>query len=191
MAVTQTGQSDEEVSTLEQPPGTDSEPKEWATFGAVVYGVAAVGMFLTFFLGLTIGDEESVLLFAEGALVDEEMFAAAAAGAEQLVFLAPLIAVGVGVYYWSRESAESPAKPAAIAAAVGTAVSLLLLTVLMMVFEPDMGEQMGMSAEMAAAMGEESESLVSIGDEIPTILAVAIGSAIAAALTGVVLEKTE
>ncbi len=185
MSVQETGQTDEpqldgQESSVDRV-DAGSEPKDWATFGVLVYGTTAVGMFLTFFIGLTVGDEESILLFSEELLAGEELFMAAAVGAEQLLFLAPLIAVGVGLYYQRSADLSVPApKPAAIAAGTGTAVGLLFLTLLLVLFEPDVAQEFGMDG-----------SLVNLGDELPTIVGITVGSAIAAALTAFAFEKNE
>lgn len=183
MSTQQTGQVDQQETGIDRA-APDTEPKDWALFGSLLYGIATVGLFITFFTGLTIGDENSILLFSHEMLADEELFAAAAVAAEQMVFLSPLLAVAVGLYYHRDETSIEPAaKAAAVAAAAGVGVSLVLLTLLLVVFEPDLGEQ------ATQTMGEQFS--VDIGDEIPTIIGVAIGCAITAALTCFGFEKLD
>lgn len=165
--------TNEQLAAADRP-----EPAEYAKFGGIIYGISAFGYFVTLFLTMTLADENSLLFSLSGVegvsmMEGEELFIAAVGGMNTLITLAPLIAVALGLYYYfDRETIEPAHKPAAIAAAAGTAAAALGLLVLLVIFEPDMVD-------------------LSIGDEVTGLIGAVAGAAITAALTGFVLENYE
>ena len=154
---------------------TPPEPADYARFGAVIYAVTAIGVFVTWALTFLLADDESIIWGVDefGVPIDEELFLAAAMGFDTMVMLAPLLAVAIGLYYYFGDATPEPAhKPAAIAAAAGTAVAVVLMVVLLVVFEPD-GFDIG------------------IGDQLTTVLGVTVGAAITGAIAGAALEKVD
>lgn len=108
-------------------------PVEGAIHGAVVYLGVTIGSFLTVLLSRTVGSTDSVLVTG----TEDNVFAAASTGFNQLLILAPLIAIGLTIFYVASDRGEPALVPAAVGAAVGTILSGLLMILVIFVVAPD------------------------------------------------------
>lgn len=140
-------------------------PVEGTIHGAVIYVGLSIGLFLTRTLALFMAGEDSIIIQD----TDEKLFAAAQSGFEGLVVIAPLLAVGLAIYYAAADQSGPAFFPAAVGAAVGTLLAGLLMLILMIVFEPDAFD-------------------IGFGDELPVLLSLTIGSAVTAVLSGLSFE---
>lgn len=170
MSEGQTGQTGE---TVTYDPGSASEPADFAKFGAIVHGIVAAGMFLTYGISRTLGDDEAAIF--GGA--DEAFYNAALSSLDVIVGPLALLAVGMALYYhFDDDITEAAHKPAAIATAAGSAIAIIGLLLLVSVFEPS---------------GTPEMSSVSLGDELLGAVGAIIGFAATAALAGLALDKLE
>lgn len=149
----------------------DSEEVEFAKLGILTYLVVGLGVFITFALKFLLADDDSMVYVTGLGFEDEELFAASVGAYDFILVFAPILAIVLAVYYYRADvTTEMTAKVAAIASAAGIAVTGIVLLLLVVVFEP-------------------SGVDVSIGDEIPGLLGVIIGTVIAGALAGYVLDE--
>ncbi|MFC6721764.1 hypothetical protein [Halobacteriaceae bacterium SHR40] len=139
-------------------------PVEGAIHGAVVYLGLSLGLFLTTTLSLVLGEDS---LAVSGS--SNKLFFAAQFGFEQLLVLAPLLAVGLAVYYVASDRGEPAFVTTAVAGAVGTLLAGLVMLILMIALAPDLVD-------------------VSLGDELPVLLAYVLGSAIAGGVSAIGLD---
>lgn len=136
--------------------------------GSLVYLVLGVGLWVTFFITMTIASDQSILGTTFGS--GDELFVAAQTAYSYFLIVAPFLAAVLGgFYYLSDHVGGETAQFAAASALVGTIVSMLVLVILMTAFEPS-----GFS--------------IDIMDEITGIIGIGIGSAIIGGVTGVVFE---
>lgn len=105
---------------------------EGAIHGAVSYLGLSIGSFLTVVLSRIAAGDDSFLVSGTG----DNLYVAASTGLNQLLVLAPLIAVGLVIFYAASDRSDTPLLPAAVGAAVGTALSGLVLIVLIIVLAP-------------------------------------------------------
>ncbi|QCC50150.1 hypothetical protein DV733_02410 [Halapricum salinum] len=135
-----------------------------------MYGVFAIGSFVYHLLEYSLASEDSRLYSA----IEDDMFyraVDAVFGYTDGPVFGLLFAFGIGVYYHTSTDAQiSSYQPAAIAAAAGTAVVLVVSLLLMTVTAPDAID-------------------FSIGDEIAGVLVSLIGATVTAVLTAVVLDR--
>lgn len=139
-------------------------PVEGAVHGAVVYLGLSIGLFLTTTLSLFLGEDS---LAVSGS--SNKLFFAAQFGFEQLLVLAPLVAVGLAVYYVASDRGEPAFVVTAVAGAVGTLLAGLIMLILMIVLAPDLVD-------------------VSLGDELPVLLAYTLGSAVTGGVSAIGLD---
>lgn len=149
----------------------------FAIFGVVVYAVIGLGMFVTALLGSLLGGDASQIVSSSN-----ELFSSAAGALESLVTLAPIAGAVLAVYYYRSDTTmQSPAKAAGIAAGAGVlAISVLLLFIVL--FEPSGGSG-GVTGVPTTGVTVEA------GDEIPAVLGITVGAALAAAGTGFLLDE--
>ncbi|WP_247729916.1 hypothetical protein [Halovivax limisalsi] len=170
MSEGQTAQTGEEV-TFES--ASASEPADFAKFGALVYGVVAAGMFLTTGLSATLGDDGAAYFSG----TEEAFYRAAATSLNSAIAPLALLAVGLALYYHlNDEISEASHKPAAIAAAAGSAVAIVGLLLLVSVFEPS---------------GLPAARSISLGDELLGAVGAVVGLAVTAAIAGFGLDNLE
>lgn len=138
-------------------------------FGSILYGVVGIGTFITFLLMAAIGDDDATFPFS--FYEDEALYTAAEGSYLLVLYLVAFVAVAIGYLYYSNDDiGDNAPKFSAVGAAVGSAIILLVLMLLMIIFEPEFFE-------------------VDFGDEIPVILAAVIGSAITATATTFLLTN--
>lgn len=138
-------------------------------FGVLTYVLLGLGTFITFVLISLIGDEDASMPFT--FFEDEALYAAASGSYMTVLGLVAIIAFAIGYIYHSSDAVgENGFKFGAAAASVGSAVILLVLLLLAMIFEPDFVD-------------------VDLGDELPVLIATVLGSAITAAATTFVLDN--
>lgn len=149
--------------------GSAHDYEEYARFGIAAYLVLGLGIFITSVLNYFLFDEDSVMY---SSLADEaSLFVAAQEAFELLPLLGPILAVALGYYYWrSSEVSTELYQPVAIASLLGVLVLGLVLILLLVIFEPD-GFDVG------------------FGDELPSLIGIALGTAIVGAATGAVAEN--
>lgn len=147
--------------------GGGSNEVRFVKFGLVTYLLVGLGLFVSNALTFLLSDDDG----AFGVEDDELFFAASEAYAGVFLFVAPLLGIAMGVYYYQTDATFGmPAKAAAIASAVGVLAAGLLLVLLTVIFEPDAAD-------------------VSLGDEIAGLLGITLGTVVLAAGTGFVLEN--
>ena len=147
---------------------------EFARFGALLYGITALGLFVTQFFVLSLAGDRSVAggsSFAGFGLEGEELFVSAVASYNLILTLTPLIAVAIAFYYYRDTSVSGPSyTPALTATLAGTALATVVLLLLMTVFTPEGAE-------------------VNFGDELTAIIGGLIGTAVTAGLVGYVFDE--
>lgn len=149
-----------------------------AKFGGVVYVISAFGLFLTAFFAFTMLDDDGVAPFGLEAdlipaLQEESLYFAASLTYSYIPLFTILGAVGFALYFYSRDDIPTPtAPPAAIAVVTGTVVAMILMLILALIFEPS-----GLD--------------ISLGDEVPLLIAMIIGTSITASLAGFVLDNQD
>lgn len=145
--------------------------QDYARFGITVYLTLGIGLFCTAFLSLSIVDDNSVLQSTDffGEISDEELFFAALYLFRELLTLAPLLGAGIAVYYRISSFSGSTLKPAAIASGSGTFTIGIVALLLLIVFTPTTVD-------------------ISIGEELPGLIAYALGAALTAAFGGYLLD---
>lgn len=175
------GQTDsqQQQPPQQQPPqqqpagGNDNETEiRAAKLGIVAFAVVGLGYFIMSTLVAFIGDEDASFFVTspfQGA-GEEELFVATAVALDQLVIFAPLLAVGLAVYYYMGDTDEATPKIAVIASAAGIVAIGLLLLLLAIVFEP-------------------SGFDVDVGDQLPGFIAAVLGTVVVAGGTGYVLDE--
>jgi hypothetical protein len=141
-------------------------PVEGAIHGAVVYLAVTIATYLTIVLTQTLASKDTLLLID---VTGSNFFTAATIGLNQLLVLAPLIAVGLSVFYVATDRGEPAFLPAAVGAAVGTLLSGLLLLLLIFVLGPEYVE-------------------FNITTELIALGAITAGSVVAAILSGIGLN---
>jgi len=153
---------------------TKSEIVDFAKVGALSYLAVGVGIFLTFTLTYLFGDENAG--FFAGASSDELWLAVSGGsfgfGALSLtVYLAPVIAAALAVYYYRTDSTREDAfKSASVASGAGFLGVSVLMLLLATIFAPN-----GANVE--------------IGKELAGLIGALIGIVLTAAGTGLVLEN--
>jgi len=171
------GQTDSEQQN--QPPqqqpagGNDNETEiRAAKLGVLAFAVVGLGYFIMSTLVAFIGDEDASFFVTspfQGA-GEEELFVATAVAIDQLIIFAPLLAVGLAVYYYMDDIDEGTPKLAVIASAAGLVAIGFLLMLLAVVFEP-------------------SGADVSLGDQLPGFIAAVIGTVVVAGGAGYVFDE--
>lgn len=160
-----------------QPPGGDDEILgytqdrliDFAKFGVIIYGIVGLGMYLTYFISMLLGDEDNTSLLSVPG--EDELFFAATSVSTTVIFLTTILAVGLAIYFYKDADVEGPSyTPPVVAAVAGIVVVSIVLMLLALIFEPD-GFDIGLGAEIVPFIG------------------VWIGTAISAALTGFVLDE--
>jgi hypothetical protein len=141
-------------------------PVEGAIHGAAVYLAVTVATYLTIVLTQTLASKDTLLFIDIGG---GNFFTAATIGYNQLLILAPLVAVGLTVYYVATDRGEPAFVPAAVGAGVGTLLSGLLLLLLITVLGPDYLE-------------------FDVVTELIALGAITVGSVVAAILSGIGLD---
>ena len=153
--------------------GSHTEPVDYALFGIVIYLAIGVGQFLKRLLDFTLVDAQEATLYFH--TVEDDVLYNSASSAFSVVDGGSglILALAIGAfYYFTATSTDPPLKSAGIAASVGTLVILLVFMILMLVLAPD---------------GTD----ISIGDEIPGLIASVVGAALTAVLTVTILERTQ
>ena len=142
-----------------------NEPADNAQFGAIVFGLVSVGLFLVSLFGNLLGDEEAGIV-AEG---DEALFESVITTLNTIVGPIGLVVAGAVAIYYVRttDQAQTAAAIATAAGALGVSILFLLLAV---VFEPDLAD-------------------VDIGTELPGILGAVVGLTAAAAAIAYVFQE--
>jgi hypothetical protein len=139
-----------------------------------LYGITALGLFVTQFLVLSLAGDQST---ASGAplsgfgLAGEELFVSAVSSYNLILTLTPLVAVAIAFYYYRDTSVSGPSyTPALVATVAGTALATVVLLLFMTVFAPEGFD-------------------VSFGDEFTAIIGGLIGTAVTAGLVGYVFDE--
>lgn len=150
----------------------------FAIFGVIAYAVIGLGMFVTALLGSLLGGDASQIVSSSN-----ELFSSARAALERLVTLAPIAGAVLAVYYYRSDTTmQSPAKAAGIAAGAGVLAISVILLLFMILFEPSGGS--------GGVTGVSTTGVtVQAGDEIPAVLGITVGAALAAAGTGFLLDE--
>ena len=147
---------------------------EFARFGALLYGITALGLFVTQFLVLSLAGNQSTAggaNFSGFGLAGEELFVSAVSSYNLILTLTPLIAVAIAFYYYRDTSVSGPSyTPALVATVAGTALATVVLLLFMTVFAPGGFD-------------------VSFGDELTAIIGGLIGTAVTAGLVGYVFDE--
>ena len=137
-------------------------------FGIVVYAFVGLGHFLTQFLTLSLAGDESLLPGVGG---EEILFTAASGSYADIITFAPLLAVGVALYYrFVNDETRTTYIPATVATVAGAFVAIGLLVVLTLVVQPD---------------GTD----IALGSEAPGVLGALIGTALTAVIVSFVLDR--
>ncbi len=137
--------------------------------GSLLYLVLGVGMWVTLFLVLTIASDQSLLGVSLGS--GDEMYTAAFSAYEYFLFIAPFLAVVLaGFLHLSGHAGNQTAQFSAAIGLVGTIVSMIILVILMTAFAP-------------------SGASVDIVDELPGIIAIAVGAGILGGVSGLVFDQ--
>lgn len=146
-------------------------PEEYALFGVVLYMGWAVAMFVHKLLEYSLADDDSVIYFAR----DDDVLFHAADSVTGLIDGGSglLLAVLIGLlYYYVIASDDPPVTAAAIASVAGSVATIILFMLLLLIFEPD---------------GTD----VSLGAELPGLIATIVAPAVAAAVTVLALDATD
>jgi hypothetical protein len=146
----------------------------------LTYAIVGLGVFVTALLGALLGGDASQIVNT-----NNELFSSARGALSSLVRFGPLAGAVLGIYYYRTDTTmQSPAKAAGIAAAAGILAISVLLLLFMILFDPSGGNSAG-----AAASLQGPTAGVEAGDEIPAVLGITVGTALAAAGTGFLLEE--
>ncbi|MHB9288683.1 hypothetical protein ACKVMT_16760 [Halobacteriales archaeon Cl-PHB] len=160
----QAGQGHAGQAAYAQGGGIDFE--RYAKLGGALYLILGIGIALQNFLNAALSSSSGS---AGGG--NAQLFSAVSTATGTVAQLAPLLALGLGIYLVGRvEAGESAPTVSAFTAGVGTAVTLLVLLVLQMVLAPQ-GIQ------------------VSLGDRIAPLIGIVVAIAAVAAAGSVVAEK--
>lgn len=153
------------------PPQDDDEDQMEviaAKIGALAFAIVGLGAFITLAFRNLLADDDA-FVFAAG-FEDEELFSAAASGADLLPIISAILALGLGIFFYKRSDFDEVLKPTVIAVAAGAALAGILMLVFGVIFEPDGAD-------------------VDFGDEIVGFLGYVIGSVAVGALVGWVAEN--
>lgn len=130
-----------------EPDGVDYE--RFGRLGGGVYLVVGLGAALTMFLYALFAGSSTVVGPSAGSA---ELYIAAANAFTLVLQMGPLLAVALGVYVTTLDHDASDTIAAAAATGIGSAVTLVVLAVLLVVFEPS-GISMDLADALVAAVG--------------------------------------